>query len=293
MPAHWLTDSIVVEDDEVNGYGDATYGDAFADIYDEWYHGISDVAATVRYLAALIPPGGAVLELGVGTGRLAIPLAAVTASNGHAVHGLDASAAMLARLAENDPAGTVRPVLGDMVGGLPDGSFGLVFVAYNTFFNLLSDELQAASFAAVAQRLTADGSFVIEAFVPDDDDPGRSDNGPGGGPGGGSSGAVSVRSMTTERVVLSVSRGNRDDQMAEGQYIDISAAGGVRLRPWSIHYRTPAQLDDLAEQVGLTLLARLEAFDGTPFTADSGRHVSVYGRNSRARPHGAPGHVLG
>ena len=101
-PAHWPQTAVVVEDDVMDGYTESTYGDAFADVYDEWYHDLSDVAATVDLIHELASAFARlpVLELGVGTGRLAIPLAA----RGIDVVGLDASTAMLAKLAENDSA---------------------------------------------------------------------------------------------------------------------------------------------------------------------------------------------
>src|SRR4051794_26981843 len=110
-------------------FDDSSYGDAFADVYDDWYGGISDVAATGGTLAALAD-GRPVLELGVGTGRLAVPLAAL----GVDVTGIDSSAAMLDVLAGKH--GAVRALRGDMVDDLPTGPFGLAFVAYNTLFNL-------------------------------------------------------------------------------------------------------------------------------------------------------------
>lgn len=241
----------------MRGYHDSSYGDAFADVYDDWYHGISDIATTTEVLAGLAG-GGAVLELGVGTGRLAIPLAA----KGLEVHGLDASAAMLDRLRANDPLGTVRAVLGDMVGDLPAGPFALAFVAYNTFFNLLTEQRQQACCAAVAQRLVDGGVFVVEAFVPDPQhDPASS---------------ITLRSLTADRVVLSVSTADAGNQRAEGQFIDITETGGVRLRPWSIRWATPAQLDEMAAAVGLRLVDRWESFERRPFTTESERHVSVF-----------------
>ena len=125
----------------VRGYHEASYGEGFADVYDDWYAGVSDVAATTAGLAALAG-AGPVLELGVGTGRLAVPLAAT----GLHVHGVDTSQAMLERLTARLDAMSPRPevtgVLGDMVDGLPPGPFTLVFVAYNTFFSLLTEERQ-------------------------------------------------------------------------------------------------------------------------------------------------------
>jgi len=241
----------------MRGYHDSSYGDAFADVYDDWYHGISDIATTTEVLAGLAA-GGTVLELGVGTGRLAIPLAATGAT----VYGLDASAAMLDRLRANDPGGTVQAVLGDMVDGLPPGPFTLAFVAYNTFFNLLTEQRQQACFAAVAARLTEGGAFVVEAFVPD--------------PLHEPASSVTLRSLTADRVVLSVSTADAEAQRAEGQFIDITETGGVRLRPWSIRWATPAQLDEMAAAAGLRLVDRWESFERGRFGTESERHVSVF-----------------
>lgn len=244
----------------MEGYDETTYGEAFADVYDEWYRGISDVDSTVADLLELAG-AGPVLELGVGTGRLAIPLAAAGRQRGLHVMGIDTSAAMLARLAERDPWGLVDVRPGDMASGLPDGPFALVFVAFNTIFNLTADGEQAACFVAVAARLSPGGRFVVEAFVPDVARRGEN---------------ISIRSMTAERVVLSLSMHDPDAQRAAGQFVELSEAGGVRLRPWSIRYATPEQLDAMALGAGLTLERRWEAFGGAPFDTESSRHVSVY-----------------
>jgi SAM-dependent methyltransferase len=240
----------------MHGYDDRTYGHAFADVYDDWYHGISDVAATVSLLADLAD-GRATLELGVGTGRLALALAA----RGVVVDGVDSSPDMLAVLAANDPENTVRAWLGDMVDDLGDGTYGCVFVAYNTLFNLRSAARQAACFAAVARRLQPGGRFMVEAFVPDDRD----------------GEAVELRSMASDRVVLSVSRHRADEQVAEGQFVELTETGGVRLRPWAIRYAPPAELDEMAAAAGLRVVHRWEDVHATPFTAESVRHVTVYG----------------
>jgi SAM-dependent methyltransferase len=248
----------------VLGFGPHSYGEAFADVYDEWYAEISPVEATVARLRALAG-AGPVLELGVGTGRLALPLAAT----GLDVHGVDASPSMLERLrAKQDSirldagARPVRAVLGDMIEGLPAGPFTLVFAAFNTLFNVRTAAEQEACFAAVASRLAPGGRFVVEAFVPDD--PPRS----------GSS--VEVRELAVDRVVLSVSRYDAGEQTAEGQFVELTEGRGVRLRPWAVRWATPAQLDAMASAAGLTREARWSDWvDGT-FTADSDRHVTVY-----------------
>ena len=246
--------------DEVEGYADNTYGDSFADVYDDWYGTVSDIEATTAAVAVLAAhrPDLPVLELGIGTGRLALPLAAA----GIDVVGIDASRAMLDVLERKAPATGVRWLQGDMVDDLPPGPFSVVFVAYNTLFNLRTALRQQQCFAAVAERLAPGGAFVVEAFVPSTTEDVRD--------------AISIRSLTAGRVVLSVSRSDPSTQTADGQYIDITEAGGVRLRPWSVHWSTPAQLDAMASTVGLHLAERWADFAQAPFTPSSERHVSVW-----------------
>ncbi len=253
----------------MDGYTESTYGDAFADVYDDWYHDVSDVAATVELLAELAAPWAPlpVLELGVGTGRLAIPLSA----RGIDVVGLDASAAMLTKLADKTGAGSVVRQLGDMVDDQPQGPFAVVFVAYNTFFGLLTEARQQACFASVAQRLTPGGAFMIEAFVPE--------------PQPGST--VVVRSMTVDSVTLSVTTHDESTQTAQGQYVSLSESGGVRIRPWAIRYASVEQLDAMALAAGFGVTERWEDAVRTPFTVDSSRHVTVYRTiHSPVRPDG-------
>jgi SAM-dependent methyltransferase len=249
----------------MRGYDETSYGEGFAEVYDDWYGDISDVEATVALVRELSTAvgGGPVLELGVGTGRLALPLAAT----GLEVHGVDASAAMLARMAAKPGGDLVHAVQGDMVDDLPTGPFSAVFVAYNTFFNLLTADRQQACLHAVADRLVEGGVFVLEAFVPD--------------PNHDPSAGVSVRSVQVDRVVLSVITADPANQRAEGQYIDITQAGGVRLRPWSIRWCTVGELDEMAATAGLALAHRWEDVGRTPFDATSERHVSVWRRTDQ------------
>ncbi len=247
----------------MKGFDDTSYGSAFADIYDDWYEGISDVPATIDRLHELAG-GGRVLELGVGTGRLAIPLAYDVRAGQRRVVGIDSSESMLSKLRERDPERRIEAVLGDMATQLPDGPFALVFVAYNTIFNLRTAEAQAACFDSVADRLEADGRFVIEAFVPDDP-PREGDD-------------IAIRTLEADRVVLSISRHDPDRQLAEGQFIELTERGGVQLRPWAIRYAAPVELDEMAAAAGMRLEHRWEDFGRTAFRPDSARHVSVYRR---------------
>ena len=249
----------------VRGYDHRSYGDGFADVYDEWYADVTDVDATVQRLVELAGAGGRVLELGVGTGRLAVPMAAA----GLRVVGIDTSSAMLAKLRERDRDRRVESILGDMAEDLPDGPFDAILIAYNTVFNLLGEHDQPRLFRRVAERLGPTGVFVVEAFVPDV----RAGDG---------SSEVTVRSMAADHDVLSVSVNHPDQQIFEGQFVQFTEGGGVRLRPWSIRWATPEQLDDMATAAGLELAGRLGDMTGTPFTDDSSQHVSMYRRTDGA-----------
>lgn len=256
----------------MEGYDAATYGDRFADVYDDWYDDPPATDACVTALSTLahtIAATGAdgtgatpprVLELGVGTGRLALPLAAA----GLAVTGLDASAAMLDRLAAKPGAEAVTTVVGDMAGPLPDGPFDLVLVARNTFFNLTTEAAQRACLAEVARALAPGGRFVVEAFVPTDDEAPTS--------------SVEVRRIAADRVLLFVDRHDPDAGEAWSSFVDISA-DGIRLRPCHVRYLRPAALDALAAEAGLTLDDRIEDWAGTSFDPEaSAHHVSTYRR---------------
>ena len=242
----------------VEGYGRSTYGDAFADVYDDWYGTVTDAEATVDLVAELAAASGSrrVLELAVGTGRLAVPMA----RRGLRVTGVDASAAMLAQLAARDPDGAVERVLGDMVEDLPDGPFGVALIAYNSLFNLESAERQGACFAAVAARLVPGGRFVVEAFVPDER----------AGP------AVTVRSMRAGEVVLSISEHDVEAQRAHGQFVQFVDGERVRLRPWSIRYAPPAELDAMAQAAGFIVADRWTDAHRRPYGDTSSQHLTVY-----------------
>lgn len=245
-------------------YGPATYGAAFADVYDAWYGDITDIDATTDALAKLAD-GGAILELGVGTGRLALPLAA----RGLEVTGLDASEAMLAQLATKSGADSISTVLADMTDlnetapPLP-GEFALIFAAFNTFFNVTTEAGQRRCVASSAQQLKQGGCLVIEGFVPPAE--------------GLASGGVSTRSITIDTVVLTASRHDPEAQQIVGQHIDISN-DGIRLRPWALRYATPDQLDEMAADAGLVSVGRWSDWDGTPWASPAETQISVYRKN--------------
>jgi SAM-dependent methyltransferase len=239
----------------MRGYNSTSYGDGFADVYDDWYSDVTDVAATVQQMVVAAGDGGRVLELGVGTGRLAAPMAAA----GLRVTGIDSSQAMLDRI----PTGSeVTSICGDMVDDLPSGPYDACLVAYNTIFNVLDEAQQQRCFTEVAARLALGGRFVVEAIVPDLDAPAGGD--------------VSVRSMASDKVVLSVSDHRPEEQRTSGQFVEFTEAGGVRLRPWAIRWATTEQLDAMAAAAGFELEQRFADMAGAEFDDLADHHVSVY-----------------
>src|ERR1700733_3345398 len=144
------------------GFDDpAFYGDRWPAVYDD-HHKQMVPGPLVEFLAGLAGDGR-VLELAIGTGRVALPLAA----RGISVEGGDASAAMVERLRAKPGGESIPGTIGDMAEGPGRGSFRLVYLVFNTLFGLLSQERQAQCFGNVARALEPGGAFVIECFVPD------------------------------------------------------------------------------------------------------------------------------
>lgn len=243
----------------MEGYDTSTYGDRFADVYDDWYGDISDVEATVATVVELTPPGGRVLELGVGTGRLALPLHAA----GVCVEGIDSSQAMVDQMRAKAGGTDISTVIGDMAELPLTGPFDGVFVAFNTFFNLPSDDSQLACFRRVRELLSPDGWFVIEAFIPSEEPEALQTD-------------VHARDLTADRVVLNITRRDPHNQTVTAQHIEISENGGVRMRPSFLHYARPEQLDALARKGGLVLAERWSDWTRAPFDPDGAHHVSLY-----------------
>lgn len=245
----------------MEGYGRSTYGDRWADIYDEWTDrriGAS-TQATIDGLADLAA-GGRVLELAIGTGRIALGLA----DRGLDVHGIDASEAMVARLRDKRGGDAIPVTIGDFADVEVEGRFDLVFVAFNTFFALTTQDDQVRCFDNVARHLTDDGVFVIEAFVPD---LGRFDGGQ----------TVRALRVTNELVDLEASTHDAATQTVTSQHVVISEAG-LRLQPVHLRYAWPSELDLMARLAGLALRQRWAGWDRSAFASSSGQHVSVYGR---------------
>ncbi|MFE2614957.1 class I SAM-dependent methyltransferase [Micromonospora chalcea] len=233
------------------------FGRLWASTYDG--PGNPDPAPAVDFLAPLAD-GGPVLELAVGTGRVALPLAA----RGLTVEGVEASPEMVAHLRAK-PGGADLPVtIGDMADVPVTGPYRLVFLVFNTLFNLVSEERQAACFRNVARVLAPGGAFVIETFVPDPADFDRDEQ-------------IQVREVTEDSATIRLHRYDRAAQTFVRQTVTFDASG-VHLKPFAMRYAWPEQVDELAERAGLRLTERYADWDRSPFDADSRSHISVYRR---------------
>ncbi len=240
----------------MKGYGPETFGRLNAADYDA-LHDPGTTEAAVELLASLAGRGRT-LELAIGIGRLALPLA----RRGVAIEGLDASPDMVARLRAKPGGDKIKVAIGDMAEIAVDGTFDFVFLAFNALFNLTTQEAQVRCFARVGERLNPGGAFLVETFVPD--------------VARFKDGAI-VRPMAVDFNGVTLETGLHDPiaQRVDYQYIRLDA-GGMRLTPLPMRYAWPSEIDLMAQLAGLALEERWGGWDRAPFTAKSEMHVSLY-----------------
>ncbi|HEX2274587.1 MAG TPA: class I SAM-dependent methyltransferase [Acidimicrobiales bacterium] len=239
------------------GAGGLHYDDWVAEFYDSWFADWFDRAGTVDRLVELAG-GGPVLELGIGTGRVALPLV----QRGVEVHGVDASEAMVARLRAK-PGGEHVPVtIGDFSEVAVPGRFSLVFVTAGSFFELQRQEAQVRGFANVARCLRPGGLFVLDGPVPDT---GRH----------GDEAAMRVVRGRSGQLVVRFAEVDRAEQRYVSHYA-VLGEGGPRVFSVPYRYALPAELDLMAAMAGLRLRERTAGWRGERFTSASDQHVSVY-----------------
>jgi Methyltransferase domain len=216
--------------------------------------------ATTAFLAELAGDGPA-LELAIGTGRVALPLAA----RGIRVDGVDSSLAMVAKLREKPGGDQLAVTIGDFAQVPVDGRYRLVYVVFNTLFNLLTQDDQVRCFEHVAAHLVEDGSFVVEgqvphhlAHLPDCQ-------------------YVHAEQVGVDEVWLDVGRYDPVTQRLEETHVGLSP-DGVRLQPIVLRYAWPSELDLMARLAGLRLTQRWAGWNREPFTPASPNCISVYRR---------------
>jgi SAM-dependent methyltransferase len=243
------------------GADERYFGERVAAVYDEHSASMVDpavVGPAVERLAALAE-GGRVLEFAIGTGRIALPLA----ERGVPVAGIDNSGAMLERLREKPGAERVETSVGDMAATRVDGEFSLVYLVFNTIFNVTTQDGQVACFQNAAAHLRSGGRFVIEARVPE------------------------LQRLPLGQTVLPW----RADPHALSYYVyDVVSQrltgrhyylqeGRIQPSPIEMRYAWPSELDLMARLAGMRLEHRWGGWSREPFTALSPSHVSVYAKS--------------
>ena len=234
------------------------FGESVAAEYDDPVDAMFDpavIASTVDFLAGLAGDGPA-LEFGIGTGRIAVPLAA----RGVEVHGIDSSTAMVERLRAKPGGDGIGVTIGDFSSTRVDGTFRLVYLVYNTIMNLTTQAAQVACFRNAATHLAPGGTFVIETMVPD-----------------------LQRLPPGERYVVfdaSETHWGIDEYDVASQGL-ISHHFAIRDRAVEMssgpfRYVWPAELDLMAELAGMRLRERWAGWGREPLTSDSRSHVSVW-----------------
>jgi len=229
------------------------FGEEVAARYDDGpMFGAEVVSQTVDVLAELAGDG-AVLELGIGTGRIAVPLA----GRGVRVHGIDLSHAMVARLRGKPGGAKIGVTIGDFATARVEGTFRLAYLVFNTIMNLTTQEAQVACFENVARHLERGGFFVVEVMVPD------------------------LRRLPPgERYVpfdVSEVHVGIDEYDVANQGL-ISHHYANRFASVPFRYVWPAELDLMARIAGLTPCERWADWDRSPFTSESRKHISVWER---------------
>jgi SAM-dependent methyltransferase len=236
-----------------------SFDEAAAEVYDDVSQR-GDEMETVAFLEQLAR-GGPALELAIGTGRIALPLSA----QGIRVNGIDFSSAMVAKLRAKPGGARIAITMGNFADVAVKGTYRLIYLVFNTLFNLLSQDEQVRCFENVADHLTDDGCFVVETFVPAFLHRLRDNQ------------YVDAEAIRVNEVRLDVLRHDTAKQMIEESHVSLSSTG-IRLNPVVQRYAWPSELDLMARIAGLRLKQRWASWSREQFKSTSSNCVSVYGR---------------
>jgi len=234
------------------------FGPRVAERFDERYAHQAEpsmVEPVVDFLAGLAGDGGA-LELGVGTGRIALPLA----RRGVRVHGIDLSEAMVAKLQAKPGGDRIEVTIGDFATARVDGSFAVAYLVVNTIMNLTRQEEQVACFRNVADHLEPGGCFVIEVMVP------RLRRLPPGE-------RYQPFDVSPTHVGFDEYDVALQGLVSHHYWIE---EGEVEVSSPPFRYVWPSELDLMAQLAGMTLRERWSDWTREPFTSESAKHVSVW-----------------
>jgi SAM-dependent methyltransferase len=237
---------------------DGYFGERVAASYDDPSDDMFDPALldTVADVLAELAGSGRALELGIGTGRIALPLA----RRGVPVHGIDLSRAMVARLRAKPGGDAIGVTIGDFATTRVDGTFRLAYLVFNTINNLTTQDAQVACFRTVAAHLEPGGCFVIEVGVPELRrlPPGQN---------------VVPFQVSPTRWAFDIY--DTATQAMSSNYVTVDGGRG-EYRSIPFRYVWPAELDLMAQLAGMRLRDRWEGWTRQPFTSESRQHVSVW-----------------
>jgi len=236
------------------------FGEDVASVYDEHSAAMfaPEVVTPVVELLAGFAGEGAALEFAIGTGRIALPLA----ERGVRVQGIDNSEAMVSRLRSKPGAEDIDVTIGDFATTRVDGEFSVVYLVFNTVFNLVTQDAQVACFENAAAHLVSGGRFVIETGVP------------------------GLQSLPLGQTIIPF---RADPEGIGFDVYDVVTQrfssqhyvfddGRLQTFPVEFRYAWPAELDLMARIAGLTLQNRWAGWQREPFTSVSRSHVSVYAK---------------
>lgn len=240
----------------MDSHDSRTYGRAVSRFYDRWY---PEAEPEMLDVLQSLSEDGPVLELGIGSGRVALPLA----ERGIEIHGVDSSPDMVALMRKKSGGEDIPVKIGSFADRQYDGPFSMVFVVFNTFFALTTLEEQKRCFRSVAEMLTPGGRFVLECFFPD---------------------VARFQDGQTTRTVavgdglvrLECSRHDGARQTVRTTHVLLGGESKVEMIPLSIRYAWPSEMDLMAELAGLHLESRWGGWAKEPFDDRCARHVSVY-----------------
>jgi SAM-dependent methyltransferase len=234
------------------------FGERVAERYDESSADMFEPAVVdpiVDFLADLAGSGAA-LELGIGTGRIALPLA----QRGIRVHGIDLSEAMVARLRAKPGAEDIEVTIGDFATTRVEGTFSVAYLIFNTIHNLTTQDEQVACFQNVAAHLEPGGCFVIEVGVP------QLQRLPPG---------ETIRAFDVSETHLGFDEYDVASQGLISHHYSV-VDGKLELHSVPFRYVWPAELDLMARLTGMSLRERWSDWNREPFTSESRKHVSVW-----------------
>ncbi|MFD4697622.1 class I SAM-dependent methyltransferase [Streptomyces niveus] len=241
--------------------GSSAYGEALADVYDSLYPTSGPaIDSMIAFLEELRPAPASLLELGVGTGRLAVPLA----KHGYRVHGVDASPAMLAKLHENDPTGGITSSVADFSELVVQERYDIVLTALNTFFMLPTQELQISCLRGIHDALADGGVAVFETYNPQNYH--RL-----------SEATTQIGHLAADALLLDTIQVNRQLQSALVVHT-ILGPGGLRKVPEVSRYAWPAEFDVMARLTGLRVTGRWAGWDRSPLSELTEKHIVVVER---------------